>query len=89
MLKNYHKGDTQLSLKGHTMCFVAFVIFFVTLVVENQMHGFLMVFNKSFASEKNEALKYKLEKDLTLIWQILNSQWFFAVLFVGKCKKVH
>jgi len=34
------------------MCFEALVNFFVTLVVENQMRGFLMVFNKSFASEK-------------------------------------
>jgi hypothetical protein len=30
------------------MCFVAFV----TLMVEKQLHGFLIVFNKSFASEK-------------------------------------
>jgi len=52
------------------MCFVAFVNFFLTLVVENQMHGFLMVFNKSFASEKNEALKYKQEKDFILNRQI-------------------
>jgi hypothetical protein len=34
------------------MCLVALVIFFATLAVENQMHGFLMVFKKSFASEK-------------------------------------
>jgi hypothetical protein len=34
------------------MGFVAFVNFFVTLVVENRMNGFLMVFNKSFEFEK-------------------------------------
>ena len=43
---------TKLSHKGHKMCFVALVNFLVTLVAENQMHGFLMVFNKRFASEK-------------------------------------
>jgi len=54
------------------MCFVTLVYFFVTLVVENQMHGFLMVFNKSFASEKKiEALKSKLDKDLILKQQTL------------------
>jgi len=36
------------------------------------MHGFLMIFNKSFASEKNmEALKCKLYKDLILKQQTL------------------
>jgi hypothetical protein len=34
------------------MCFVAFVNFFLSLVVEKQMHGFLMVLNKSCAFEK-------------------------------------
>jgi hypothetical protein len=37
------------------------------------MYGFLMIFNESFASEKNiEALKCKLDKDLILKQQTLN-----------------
>jgi len=58
----------MLSHKGHKMCFVAFVKFLVTLVVENQMHGFSI----KVMHLKKKALKYKLDKDL-----ILNQQTLF------------
>jgi len=52
VLQKLPQGGHKVEPQRPLYVLVAFVNFLVTLGVENQMHGFLMVFNKSFASEK-------------------------------------